>query len=67
MFTESRDALMTLLTAAQTAVEGLTAQHKHRTHQPPATAAAHYTLAGFYTYHHKREELPEVRSSHGLP
>ena len=60
MFTESPQTLKLLLEAAEAAVVGLTRHHAHRKHQPPATAAAHYTLAGFYTYHHKRDELPDA-------
>ena len=62
MFTESSHTLNRLLEAAQAAVDGLSALHKRSQQQPPATAtaAAHYTLAGFYTYHHKREQLPDA-------
>lgn len=60
MFTESPPALLRLRTEAEAAVAGLTKYHKSKRHQPPATAAAHYTLAGFYTYHHRRSELPNA-------
>jgi hypothetical protein len=60
MFTESSLTLNRLLEAAKAAVDGLSALHRRSQQQPPATAAAHYTLAGFYTYHHKREQLPHA-------
>ena len=40
-------------------VAGLYEHYRDSIDPPPATAAAHYTLAGFYTYHHRRPELSE--------
>ena len=60
MFTESAETLKLLLESAQTAVDGLRAHYRRAPAQPPETAAAHYTLAGFYTYHHRRPELKDA-------
>jgi len=60
MFTESPETLLELLEAAETAVRGLQEHHRSAMVQPPDTAAAHYTLAGFYTYHHRRPELTDA-------
>lgn len=62
MFTESAAVLRELLQDAEQAVRGLQDTHRHEMEQPPATAAAHYTLAGFYTYHHRRPELSNALS-----
>ena len=39
--------------AADGALKGIE-QHYADVEPPPAIAGAHYTLAGFYTYHHRR-------------
>ena len=57
MFTESSQLLRELLEAAEEAVQGLGDMHRSTRDQPPTTAAAHYTIAGFYTYHHRQPEL----------
>ena len=57
MFTEDPNNLKELREAAEEAVDGLTEYHRWESTQPPETAAAHYTLAGFFTYHHRRDEL----------
>lgn len=62
MFTESPKVLRELLQAAEQAVAGLGEAHRSTRDQPPASAAAHYTIAGFYTYHHKNQ-LPEMRGA----
>ena len=60
MFTDTSDTLKELLHSAQEAVGGLQAIHGGPKTQAPAVAAAHYTLAGFYTYHHRRSELTDA-------
>uniref|UniRef100_A0A7S2CGA6 Uncharacterized protein n=1 Tax=Haptolina brevifila TaxID=156173 RepID=A0A7S2CGA6_9EUKA len=60
MFTESHEALVELLEAAETAVKGLQELQRSAAVHLPDTAAAHYTLAGFYTYHHRRPELSDA-------
>lgn len=57
MFTESASTLTALHASAEEAVVGMQEAHRTEMEQPPETAAAHYTLAGFYTYHHRRQEL----------
>ena len=61
MFTESPRQLLELHRAAEEAVAGIEAHYAaeppHGGGQPANTAAAHYTIAGFYTYHHRRAEL----------
>ena len=44
--------------AAEQAVIGISRHYSDLLEEPPAIAAAHYTLAGFYTYHHRRR--PEL-------
>lgn len=39
--------------AAEEAVIGISGHYGDHLESPPAIAAAHYTLAGFYTYHHR--------------
>ena len=41
-------------------MRGISAAFRSQREQTPTTAAAHYTLAGFYTYHHRREELGDA-------
>jgi hypothetical protein len=57
MFTEAPRQLLELHRAAEEAVEGIQAHYAAEPPpgggQPANTAAAHYTLAGFYTYHHR--------------
>jgi len=57
MFTESARQLRALHRAAEQAVEGIEAHYAAEPPpgggQPANTAAAHYTIAGFYTYHHR--------------
>ena len=57
MFTESPRQLRSLHRAAEQAVEGIEAHYAAEPPpgggQPANTAAAHYTIAGFYTYHHR--------------
>ena len=57
MFTESPRQLRSLHHAAEQAVEGIEAHYAAEPPpgggQPANTAAAHYTIAGFYTYHHR--------------
>lgn len=60
MFTESPTVLQELLSAAEQAVSGLAAMHRSPRDQPPSTAAAHYTIAGFYTYHHRRSDMVDA-------
>ena len=60
MFSESAQHLRVLLESAQQAVVGLQDHYRGQMDQPPATAAAHYTLAGFYTYHHRRPEMKDA-------
>ena len=57
MFTESAAQLRLLHHAAEEAVLGIAQHYCAELEQPPTIAAAHYTLAGFYTYHHRRPEL----------
>ena len=57
MFTESSRQLLELHRAAEEAVAGIEAHYAAEPPpgggQPANTAAAHYTIAGFYTYHHR--------------
>lgn len=40
-------------------LDGLKDHHRNAMEQPPETAAAHYTIAGFYTYHHRRPDFED--------
>ncbi|KAL1503319.1 hypothetical protein AB1Y20_011371 [Prymnesium parvum] len=55
MFTESTQQLRLLHEAAMQAVDGIRRHYGEGAEESPAIAAAHYTLAGFYTYHHRRK------------
>lgn len=72
MFTESKEELMALHSAATRAMAGIAATAAEKSTRLPTAdgaaeeamsvegAAAHYTLAGFYTYHHRRDDLGET-------